>query len=214
MMNYLIDYDTRKVECKSEDREALEKYISSNGLEMAVAIISEEDDFLMEMSLEEMAELANNISNTKHTFENENKAAEFCWRTLETYSVGFKTYSPALGNKLKKAGDKRSKDTERKTEDVVKPAPKPASKSASSDDTKAAPVKRKRKKSYIGSTFTAGLEEPMKGRHARIVAFIEDNMGEATGQELEAFLEGEGTIPAEHISFAIRKGYIVETEDV
>lgn len=213
-MNYLIDYDTRKVECKSADREVLEKYVRDNDLEMAVAIISDEDDFLMEMSMDEMGELFNNLSDRERKFETEEEAAELCWSLLQSHSDDFPNYTKPVGKKLLKAGEKRSKDTKREPEGKAKPAAKPASKSVSSGDSKPAPVKRKRKKSYIGSTFTVGLEEPMKGRHTRMVNFIDENMGEATGEELESFLEAEGTTPAEHISFAIRKGYIVETEDV
>lgn len=209
-MNYLIDYDTRKVECKSADRVVLEKYVADNSLEMATAIISDEDDFLMEMSMGEMSDLFHNYSDRERKFETEEEAAELCWAMIQSHADDFPNYTKPLGKKLLKAGEKRSKDNERKSATPAKPASKPKA----TGEAKPTGVKRKRKKSYIGSTFTVGLEEPMKGRHTRLVGFIEDNMGEASGEELEAFLESEGTTPAEHISFAIRKGYIVETEDV
>lgn len=209
-MNFLIDYDTRLVECKSADREELEKYIADNDLQMATTIISEEDDFLMEMSLEEVSDLFHNYSSRPRKFENEEEAAEVTFALLQSRADDFPKYTKQLGKKLLKAGEKRSTDkgTTKPTASTKAPAKKP-----SGSDSGEAKPKRKRKKSYIGSTFTVGLEEPMKGRHTRIVSFIEDNMGEATGEELEAFLEAEGTSPAEHISFAIRKGYIVEAED-
>ncbi len=209
-MNYLIDYDTLQVECKSADRDALEKYIKDNGLELAVTVIAEEDDFLMEMSFEEVAGLFNNISSRERKFENDEEAAEVTYALLQGKANEFQDFTPALGKKLLKAGDKRSKDAPSKAGQTAKPTGKPAVKSSSGAEKK--PVKRKRKKSYTGSTFTVGMEEPMKGRHTRMVNFIEENMGEATGEELESFLESEGTAPAEHISFAIRKGYIVEAE--
>jgi len=53
-MNFLIDYDTLSVECKSNDVDSLQKYITDNNLGLAVTIVGEEDDMLMEMSFKEI----------------------------------------------------------------------------------------------------------------------------------------------------------------
>jgi len=68
-MNFLIDYDTRSVQCKSSDIDLLAAYVKDNGLEMAVAIISGEDDFLMEMSFAEVNGLFHNISDSKRSLK-------------------------------------------------------------------------------------------------------------------------------------------------
>lgn len=136
-MNYLIDYDTRSVECKSEDRDQLEKYVKDNSLELAVCIVSEEDDFLMEMSGKEMSDLFNNLSDRPRKFESEDEAAELCWALLQSHSDSFPDFTPALGKKLLQAGEKRSSDSAKgKATAKSKPARK-----ATSGATKA-PQKR------------------------------------------------------------------------
>jgi len=213
-MNFLIDYDTRSVQCVSDNINELEQYVTDNGLEMAVAIISGEDDFLMEMSVKEITELYHNNSEQSRKFDNEEEAAEFCWSCLQSKLDDFPKYTKSLGKRLLKEADKRSKD---KSDTTVAPAKKAPAKKAPAKPT-SAPAKpkqpggtgTKRKASYTGKTFAVGETAPMKGRHTRLVAFIEDNLGEASAEELDLFLEGEKGGPTPHINYAIKKGFIKE----
>lgn len=136
-MNYLIDYDTRKVECKSEDSEPLEKYIKENSLELAVCLISEEDDLIMEMSQKEMSDLFHNYSSRERKFESEEEAAELTFAMLQSHKTEFPDFTPALGKKLLQAGQKRSSDSAKGKSTSTKPK----STKATSGATKA-PAKR------------------------------------------------------------------------
>jgi hypothetical protein len=211
-MNFLIDYDTRSVQCVSDNINELEQYVTDNSLGLAVAIISEEDDLLMEMSVKEITELYHNNSEQARKFTNEEEAAKFCWSCLQSNLDGFTKYTKALGKRLLKEADKRSKD---KGDTTVAPAKKAPAKKA---PAKKAPAKSKqpgetgakRKASYAGKTFAVGETSPMKGRHTRLVAFVEDNLGEATAEELEEFLVNDGTAPSAHINYAIKNDFIRE----
>ena len=129
-MNYLIDYDTRKVECKSEDSEALEKYIKDNSLELAVCLISEEDDLIMEMSQKEMSDLFHNYSSRERKFESEEEAAELTFAMLQSHKTEFPDFTPALGKKLLQAGEKRSSDSAKGKSTSTKPKPAKATSGA------------------------------------------------------------------------------------
>jgi hypothetical protein len=208
-MNFLIDYDTRSVQCVSDNINELEQYVTDNSLDLAVAIISEEDDLLIKMSVKEITELYHNNSEQARKFTNEEEAAKFCWSCLQSNLGGFTKYTKALGKRLLKEADKRSKDKGDTTvapakKDPVKPTSAPA-KSKQPGETGA-----KRKASYAGKTFAVGETPPMKGRHTRLVAFVEENLGEATAEELEEFLVNDGTTPNPHINYAIKNGFIEE----
>jgi len=211
-MNFLIDHDTRSVQCVSDNISELEQYVTDNSLGLAVAIISEEDDLLMEMSVKEITELYHNNSEQARKFTNEEEAAGFCWSCLQSNLDGFTKYTKALGKRLLKEADKRSKD---KGDTTVAPAKKAPAKKA---PAKKAPAKSKqpgetgakRKASYAGKTFAVGETSPMKGRHTRLVAFVEDTLGEATAEELEEFLVNDGTAPSAHINYAIKNDFIIE----
>ena len=209
-MNFLIDYDTLSVQCVSDNISELEQYITDNSLGLAVAIISEEDDLLMEMSVKEITELYHNNSEQARKFTNEEEAAKFCWSCLQSNLDGFTKYTKALGKRLLKEADKRSKD---KGDTTVAPAKKAPAKPTSAPAKSKQPGETgaKRKASYAGKTFAVGETPPMKGRHTRLVAFIEDNLGEASAEELDLFLEGEKGGPTPHINYAIKKGFIEET---
>jgi len=208
-MNFLIDHDTRSVQCVSDNISELEQYVTDNSLGLAVAIISEEDDLLMEMSVKEITELYHNNSEQARKFTNEEEAAGFCWSCLQSNLDGFTKYTKALGKRLLKEADKRSKD---KGDTTVAPAKKAPAKPTSAPAKSKQPggTGAKRKASYAGKTFAVGETPPMKGRHTRLVAFVEENLGEATAEELEEFLVNDGTTPNPHINYAIKKGFIEE----
>jgi len=209
-MNFLIDYDTLSVECKSEDADVLQQYISDNDLGLALAIVSEEDDMLMEMSLKEISGLYHKLSDRPRKFELEEEPVKATFALLEDTHEEYPVFTPALGKRLLKEADKRSKD---KGDTTVAPAKKAPAKPTSAPAKSKQPGETgaKRKASYAGKTFAVGETPPMKGRHTRLVAFVEENLGEATAEELEEFLVNDGTTPNPHINYAIKKGFIEET---
>lgn len=108
-MHYLIDFDTRSVQCKSAEREPLEEYIQDNSLEMAVYIASEPSDIEMEMSLDEINDLyvviAHGSEDRKFKkFESEEEGAEVVYGHLEANADAYPKYTKALGKRLLKAG--------------------------------------------------------------------------------------------------------------
>lgn len=113
-MHYLIDFDSRAVQCKSAEREPLETYIQDNSLEMAVFIASESDDIEMEMSIEEMNCLyiglfGDSEGRKPNKFESEQEASEACFSLMEWQVDSFPKYTAALGKKLLKEGEADSK---------------------------------------------------------------------------------------------------------
>lgn len=183
-MNYLIDYDTLKVECKSEDRKALDKYITDNDLGLALTVIAEEDDFLMEMSQKEVSGLFHNLSDRPREFKNEDEAAEVTFATLQSYSEDFPDFTPALGKKLLKAGDKRSADGAKgKPATTAKPAAKqtsgaektPQKRLKLEGDEAIAVIDGKCKKGSILDTIVTAINEEMCGTAQEIADYITAN---------------------------------------
>ena len=114
-MHYLIDFDTRSVQCKSADREPLEEYIQDNSLEMAVYIASEASDIEMEMSLDEINELYVNLAHGSEDrkfkrFESEEDGSEAVYGYLEDNADDYPKYTKALGKRLLKAGNTDTED--------------------------------------------------------------------------------------------------------
>jgi len=109
-MNFLIDNDTRMVECKCKDRTTLEAYIEDNGLELAVTVVGEQEDLIMDMSFDEVNALFHNYAENKRKFKDEDEAATFCWDMMVSHADNIKDYTPALGKKLLQAGKSRSSD--------------------------------------------------------------------------------------------------------
>lgn len=207
-MNFLIDFDTRLVECKSSDANALQAYIKKNELGLAVSVIGSADDMLMEMSTTEVTELYQNYSDKAPTFKDEEDAADSTYELLKEMADKFPNFTPALGNKLTKVGAKRSSDT-------GKPAPKPVAKPTSKVAGGAAkPTPQvSRGKHITGSTvLTLGDEPKANTLPRKIWDIIDDNMGEATVDEVTEAALANGGMDADacrkQISRCIRKGFV------
>lgn len=114
-MHYLIDFDTRSVQCKSAEREPLEEYIQDNSLEMAVYIASEPSDIEMEMSLDEINDLYVNLAHGSEDrkfkrFESEEDASQAAYDHLEQNTDGYPKYTKTLGKRLLKTGKADAED--------------------------------------------------------------------------------------------------------
>lgn len=85
-MFYAIDYDSRKPESKNENDNLLQKYIVNNKLELAVALVSSEEELVLKFSLNELQDLYYNLNGTGRV-TTENEAAEKCWSQLQTAKI-------------------------------------------------------------------------------------------------------------------------------
>lgn len=82
-MFYCIDFDSRQVECQSESKEELDKYVSDNDLELAVAIIDSPDELCLQFSLNELRDTYGSLRGNPPEFRDEDAAAEAVWKALE-----------------------------------------------------------------------------------------------------------------------------------
>lgn len=182
-MIYAIDIDTRMVESKHKTKILLEKYVSDNGIEEAVYLISSEDELAFEFTLEQMQSIYNNLPITGQTriFMNEDEAAEFCWDALEDNQKSFPTFTQKLGAKLLSAAAKRD-GISGGTGKSGKASTPAKTKTPQQSTDKATRLTRKTAQTVI---FVCGVVIPKAGTQRAVnYAFIEENLGEATYQEL------------------------------
>ncbi len=195
-MNYSIDFDSRSVESKSEDGELLAGYILDNKLELAVALVSSEEELLLQFSLNELQDLYNNLASKyderAREFENEDEAAEFVWSTLENNQSEFPKFTQSLGKKLIRAANKGRKD-----------------------DTEDKPTRPKRqRKPSTGSRPTdtsivcLGTQPKENTLPRSVWDIVDDNLGEMSIGEIVA--EGGDR---KQISRCIRKGFLIIQEE-
>lgn len=98
-MFYAIDYDSRKVESKNQNDNLLQKYILNNNLELAVALISNEDELVLKFSLNEMNDVLTNLGcKTKYLVES--KAADRIMKELVKQKIP--TFTKKFGGTLLK----------------------------------------------------------------------------------------------------------------
>lgn len=179
-MFYAIDFDSLLVESKSEDKKELQTYIDDNDLSMAIALISSQDELMLEFTLKEMQVLFDNLLKTskrnKREFDNEEDAASFVLSELKYLEEDIPKYTKSLGKKLIKQANK--------------PDPVDNSKIDKPIQSKPAKIKIKAKE-LIGMVFTNTGKVPREGTACRIMTdLIEENLGEATYDELvETFVE-------------------------
>lgn len=189
-MFYTIDFDTLKVESKSLDGEDLAEYLFDNDLSLAIAVVGSADDIELNLSLDEMNGLHTNLINLDEfedakpasDFTDETEAAEACWNTLEQFQAEFPKFTKALGNKLLKGAVSKAKDSP----EPVK-ADKPAKAKAAKAPAKTNTSNAAKTKDLIGKSFVKGAKEPRQGTSFVIFTeFLDENMGEATFDELVA----------------------------
>jgi len=184
----------------------LQKYITDNNLGLAVVIIGESDDMLMEMSSKEVGILYHKLTDKPRELENEEQAAEHTFALLQDTADDYPAFTPAVGKRLLKAAAERSKDT---TVTKGSADAKPTSKSPTegSESTKVSRGKR-----VTDATLLAlGTEPKANTLPRKIYDIVDDNMGEAT---LTYILDNRGDITEEacrkQVTRCIRKGFIVK----
>jgi hypothetical protein len=187
-MNFLIDYDTRMVECKCEQSDTLEAYIEDNGLELAVTIVADQDDLVMDMSLKEISQLYHNYAENKREFKDEDEAAKFCWDMIVSHADNIKDYTPALGKKLLQAGKARSSDN-------AKPATAASAKPVKADSKAASKPVNKRVKLEQSDMLAVIDSKCKKGSILHtIVTAIEVELCE-TVEEVTEYITSNHVIP-------------------
>lgn len=117
-MHYLIDNDLLEVESCHEDSELLAAYIVDNGLDLALTLVGEPDDLVMELTLKELNTLYTNLSGRDMKFEEEDGAASAIMTHLKKNSDDYPVFTKSLGKKMLKKGEQ---DKPEATSKAVKP---------------------------------------------------------------------------------------------
>ena len=126
-MYFCIDYDTRQVESKSDSKTELEKYISENDLEMAVALVDSADELCLQFSIDEMRDVYGFLNENPPNFKSEEEASESVWETLEEHEDEFPYFTAKLGKKLLSEPKVKEKSETKPTSTKTKSAPKQSS---------------------------------------------------------------------------------------
>lgn len=204
-MNYCIDFDSRSIESKSEDGEVLASYILDNKLEIAVALVSSEDELLLQFNLTELQELYNNLADDHcfraREFDTEDEAAEFVWSAMENNQFEFPKFTQSLGKKLIRSANKGMK------EDSTPDKPdKPKREKKTSTKTGSRPTD-----TSIVCLGTKPRESTMPFWVWRIV---DDNLGEMSIGDIVAergeWDEGQCRT---QITRCLRKGFLIKQEE-
>jgi hypothetical protein len=177
-MFYAIDYDTRTVESKSKNGKDLYDYVSGNKLELAVAVVDSEDELCLSFSLDEMEELFYWLTGTERAFDTEEKAAQVCWKYLDSNQDGFPNFTKALGKRLLKGAAKRNSDkTNKKFNEQIKVSntSAPRSKVKLDGNDTICVVNGKCKKGSILSTIVTAIEDELCDTVDEIHEYILDN---------------------------------------
>lgn len=210
-MYFCIDFDSRQVESKSESREDLDKYVTDNDLELAVAIVENSDELCLQFSINELSVLAGNVG-VSNTSGNEDELADRIWHALMEGAEDYPTFNSKVGKKLLSRSE---------TKEKAEPKPKAAK-------PKSAP-----KQSSGGSRAKLDLEAPLfvvDGKCksgsilATIVAAIEDELCATIGEVRNYILENH-VIPktgeladekfADHnIKYFLKQGKISTEEEL
>ncbi len=205
-MNFLIDFDKLQVEAKSETREELDKFVDEQGLSLALCVISSPDDLVMEMTIEEIAKLNANVSGKPRDFEDEEDASRFTFSILNRHEDDFEKFTV---KKSLKANNQANKDSGKSSNTSSKP------KGKKPDYIGRTASKRITAKSLVGKMIGVGSEPAPRGRHGKIVQFIEDEFGEVPFEDLCLEFSEEKDGPEKHICWAINRDIlkVIEEED-
>ena len=238
-MYYAIDFDTRSVESKSTDGELLAAYVLDNKLTAAIALVDNEDELCLQLSLNEMQELSNNLGGDKQElsnnlggdkqYEGDEQAAEWCWRLLEQSQDDIPNFTKALGKRLLKEADKRNRDvpeamggpkSRKNTGDAnaeastTKPARKrrTSSKSAGKRPTDAT-VLTLGKRPTDATVLTLGKQPKESTVLFKVWQTVEDNLGDMSIGDIVAECELDEQQCRKHISRCIRKEVLIKVEE-
>ena len=200
-MFFLIDFDTRAVECISKDKKPLSDYIDKNKLSLAIAIIGSELDLTNLLSEDEIIDLYCNVVGGKKTKVIViSELTRKTWEALEDGFGSFPKYSVALGKKLIKAANRRGQD------------PIKDKKHRDKKPTSTNPQTKQAKRSSIVSILVLGIEPKVGTALGTMYKIVDDNLGEMKFSELveEYMFNVEATekLTRRYINKSIRLGHL------
>ena len=203
---YAIDYDTRSVESKSSDGELLAAYVIDNKLTSAIALIDNEEELCLQLSLNEMQELSNNLGGNKE-YKEEEEAAEWCWRLLEQSQDCIPNFTKTLGKHLLREAASESKSRKKATDTRAEvSAVKPTKKLRTSSTA----VGRR----PTDTTVLSLCKQPTEGTLLfKIWQTVEDNLGDMSIGDIVAECELDEQQCRKQISRCIRKGVLIKVEE-
>lgn len=118
-MQFLIEYDTRQVVCKSDEECELQNFVDQNDLDMVflvVGSVSDLDIFLSEREIEDLFNWL--LPNTKQEI-----STDLIWDTIVEREGDFKRFTKTLGKRISKGEEPvtaKSKTIESKPKTIVK----------------------------------------------------------------------------------------------
>ncbi len=211
-MYYAIDFDTRSVESKSTDGELLAAYVLDNKLTAAIALVDNEDELCLQLSLNEMQELSNNLGGDKQ-YEGDEQAAEWCWRLLEQSQDDIPNFTKALGKRLLKEADKRNRD-------VPEAMGGPKSRKNTGDANTTKPARKRRtsskpagKRPTDATVLTLGKQPKESTVLFKVWQTVEDNLGDMSIGDIVVECELDEQQCRKQISRCIRKEVLIKVEE-
>lgn len=215
-MYYAIDFDTRSVESKSTDGELLAAYVIDNKLTAAIALVDNEDELCLQLSLNEMQELSNNLGGDKQ-YETDEQAAEWCWRLLEQGQDNIPNFTKALGKRLLKEADKRNRDV---PEAMGGPKSRKKATDTSAEGSAAKPARKRRmsskpagKRPTDATVLTLGKQPKESTLLFKVWQTVEDNLGDMSIGDIVAECELDEQQCRKQISRCIRKDVLIKVEE-
>lgn len=170
-MIYCIDFDTRSVESKSKSRESLDRYVSDNNLDLAVAVVGGEDELCLQFSLEEMSDLYFHLTGDSSEFKDEEEAASKTWIALQENEDSFPEFTSSLGKKLLSGSEVKEKP-----KPAAKPTAKPTAKRMSLNlEDPIFIVDGKCKSGSILATIVTAIEDELCATVGEVVGYITAN---------------------------------------
>lgn len=209
-MFYLIDYDTREVQCKSENKPELLDYIETNDLSMAVVLIDSRDELCLKLSIREAAELYEGMVGVSIKYNSEDDIMRKAWDAVQSRHDTIPDYSRAVGNKMLKQAVARSRgDSTGSSGGTSERSKKNTSRKPK--DPVGSPKKQTVTKS--GNPTLGLADTPKVGTVlGAMYKIVEDNLGEMTFNELvdEYLLETDCTekLARRYVNKSIRLNHL------
>lgn len=201
-MYYLIDFDTRSVECVSKDKKLLSDYVDKNKLSLAVTLIHTEDELAIQLSIEEVSGLYNGLEDKELKSITEAEIIARTWDALQDHLSSFPKYSIALGKRLIKQANIRLKDT------IKDKKPRDKKTTSTNSQTKQAA----RAKQSSTSILKLGIEPKIGTALGAMYTIVDDNLGEMKFSELvEEYMFNVGAaekLTRRYINKSIRLGHL------
>lgn len=118
LMFYVIDFDTGCVESKSKTELPLLKYIAENKLELAVALVSRNEQLTLKLSLREINRVLRSIDYDDSVLSKID-SRRYAFDVIENNQRQIPTFTKKLGQRLIKKAKKKYPDIKIKKKKVI-----------------------------------------------------------------------------------------------